>query len=138
MREVAVYLAIGFGVIGLLTLSLLTVRYRVNGRFLRISWLGVPIRWVRLTNIRQIGTHRVFWAERWFNTFSPSKRYLVLRKRSGLLKHLIITPRNQFVFKAELERARDRLPAAAGNGGSSANGSQRETTVAGTPQGAMR
>ncbi len=109
MREIAIHVAIGFGVLILLILSKATIRYRVTRRFLRISWLGLPVRWVRLKNIRQILTQRVSWAERWVNSFKPSNRYLLIRKHSGLFKNLVITPKNHMVFKADLERARSQL-----------------------------
>ena len=109
MREVAINIAIGFGVLILLILSKATIRYRVTARHLRISWLGLPVRWVRLQNIRQILTQRIRWAERWVNSFTPSNRYLLICKHSGLFKHLVITPRNHMVFRADLERARQLL-----------------------------
>ncbi len=109
MREIAINVAIGFGILILLVLSKGTIRYRVTSRFLRISWLGLPVRWVRLKNIRQILTQRVFWAEPWSNSFKHSNRYLLIRKHSGLFKSLVITPKNHMVFRADLERARSQL-----------------------------
>ena len=53
--------------------------------------------------------HRRFANIAWGNTFSPTNRYLLIRKYSGLFKNLVITPRNHMVFKADLERARHRL-----------------------------
>jgi len=109
MRELAINLAIGFLGLILLVLSKATIRYCITPRFLRIHWLGIPVRWVRLKNIRQVATQRVFWSERWSNIFSPTNRYLLIRKYSGLFKNLVITPKNHMVFKADLGRARDRL-----------------------------
>ncbi len=120
MRENAIHAAIGFVILMFLILSKTTIRYHVTARWLRISWLGLPVRWVRLKNIRQILSQRVFWAERWANTLSPTNRYLLIRKYSGLFKNLVITPRNHMVFKAELERRRSQLlssPAPAGTSG---------------------
>ncbi len=122
MRDLAIILAFVFLGTGLLVLSCTTIRYHVTARCLRITWLGLPVRWVRLLNIKHIGTQRLFWAEKWCNTLSPGNRYLVIHKKSGLLKNLVITPKNHFVFKAELDRARvllvppaaDPLPSSGG------------------------
>jgi len=109
MRDLAIQLAIGFGCVVLLALSKVTILYRISPRRLVIRWLGIPVRWVRLTNIVHIGLQRTFWAERWINSFSPGNRHLLIRRRSGLCRNLVISPKNHFVFKAELERARSRL-----------------------------
>jgi|GEM_PF-2766175 hypothetical protein len=88
-------------------LAILGIRYRITERHLVISWLGIPVRWVRLDRIRSVGTTPVWWAERWPNALRWRGRYLVVRKQGWLFKHMIITPRNPFVFRAELLRARD-------------------------------
>ncbi|MBN2506284.1 MAG: hypothetical protein JXQ71_06285 [Verrucomicrobia bacterium] len=107
MREIAIYSAIGLWGVVLLCLSVVTIRYRITARWLVISWMGLPVRWLRLTNIGQITVQRRFWVERWHNSLSPGNRYLLLEKKFGLLcRHLAITPRNHLIFKAELEAAR--------------------------------
>jgi hypothetical protein len=90
-------------------MAVLAINYRVTARYLQVTWLRIPIRSVRLDHIRNIGTTPVFWAERWPNTFSVGNRCLVIRKRGWLFRHLIITPKNPFVFRAELVRARERV-----------------------------
>jgi hypothetical protein len=90
-------------------LAVLAINYRVTARHLQVTWLRIPIRSVRLDHIRNIGTVPVFWAERWPNTFSVGNRCLVIRKRGWLFRHLVITPKNPFVFRAELVRARDKI-----------------------------
>jgi len=81
------------------------IRYRITSRWLLITLLGVPLRWVSLTNIRFITDHCKEAAEHWPNTHNPKTRTLVIRKRHGLFRNLVITPYKRFVFKAELERA---------------------------------
>jgi hypothetical protein len=111
MKEAAICVAIIFGSITLFVLSLYTVRYRITRRFLKVTWLGVPVRLVRLTHIAHVGFNYVPWAELWVSTLRTGNRRLVIHKRFGLLfKHLIITPRHHFVFKAELDRALKQLP----------------------------
>ena len=94
-----------FAAAGLLLWSATTIRYRVTERHLRISWLGLPLRWVRLENIKHVGNRPVFWAERWPSVLFDSRRMLVIRRRRGLFRNLVITPQYPFEFKAALERA---------------------------------
>jgi hypothetical protein len=112
MRELAITFLFVLAGLVLLALSVNTVNYRITARSLVITWLGLPVRWVRLSNIKQITSQRVFWAEKWVNSFSPGNRYLLIQKRSGLIKNLVITPKNHFVFKADLERARNLVVSA--------------------------
>lgn len=86
------------------------IRYRITARHLQIRLFGIPIRRVRLDNIRYVGTARVVFAEKWPNGWFPSHhRFLVIRKRRGLIKNFIITPHQRYVFKAEIDRARQAL-----------------------------
>ena len=94
-----------FAAAGLLLWSAATIRYRVTERYLRISWLGLPVRWVRLENIKRVSNRPVFWAERWPSALFDSRRMLVVRRRRGLFRNLVITPQYPFEFKAALERA---------------------------------
>lgn len=81
------------------------IRYRITRRWLLITLLGVPLRWVSLRNIRFITDHAKELCETWPNTHSPKTRILIIRKRRGLFRNLMITPQKRFVFKAELEKA---------------------------------
>ena len=96
-------------VVGLLVL-LICIRYRVGEKYLIVSIFGIPVRWVRLTNIRHVGTARVRFAEQWHNQILVKPQtVLVIRKRRGLIKNLVITPLHRHAFMAEIERARDAL-----------------------------
>ena len=98
MREIAIYSALGFLALVLLILSVVTIRYRITDRWLVIFWLGIPVRWLRLKNIKQITVQRRFWVERWFNSITPANRYLLIEKNFGLVfRHLAITPKNHVV-----------------------------------------
>lgn len=81
------------------------IRYRITSRWLMITLFGLPLRWVSLRNIRFITDHCKEAAEHWPNTHNPKTRTLIIRKRRGLFRNLLITPHKRFVFKAELERA---------------------------------
>ena len=89
--------------------SVTTIQYYITPRFLKITWMGIPIRWVRLTSIRQLTPKSALWAERWCNTFRPANRLLAVHRRRGLFKTLLISPRNPYVFRADLYRARDAM-----------------------------
>ncbi len=86
------------------------IRYRITARHLQIRLFGLPIRRVRLDNIKYLGTHPVFFAEKWPNAwFVSHHRFLVIQKKCGLIKNLVITPKHRYVFKAELDHARRAL-----------------------------
>ena len=90
-------------------LAIPLIRYRITPRWLLITLLGVPLRWISLGNIRSISDHCHERYEPWPNTHNPKTRILFIRKRHGLFRHLLITPHKRFVFKAELEKAIHRL-----------------------------
>ena len=103
--------------LALLVCSIFTIRYRVTPRHLKITWLWfIPVRLIGLRNVKYVSAKQVFWAENWWNTFNIRNRTLVITKRTGLFKEVVITPRNPFVFKAQIERARQELlgPSASG------------------------
>jgi hypothetical protein len=99
------------GSIGLTVFALTRVTYRIGPEHLQVVLLGVPVRRVRLDNIRNIHTGKILFAEKWHNTFFPGPdRLLVIEKRRGLMRFLVITPERRFVFKAQLDQAiRERL-----------------------------
>src|SRR5947207_2893802 len=107
-----------FGALGLLLFLfflrwLITrVRYHIAHRHLKITLLGVTLRRIRLSDISAVSKRRgEGWAEHWWSTLRPNHRSLVIRRRRGLFRNVIITPRNRYIFKAELERAMERLNA---------------------------
>ena|SRR5437867_9987745 len=86
--------------------SLTRINYQITATHLRVTWCGIPIRRIRHDDIRLVSTKRVVWAEKWFNTFSPWSRWLVIHRKSGWFKHFVISPPNRFVFRSNLYRAR--------------------------------
>src|SRR5439155_21669044 len=101
-------LALIFGVIGLLAASGAAIRYRITPTHLEVTWLIFTLRRFRLDDVRYVSTRRSFWAEKWYNTWRVRNRRLTLRRKSGLIKTVSISPKNPFVFKAELDRAMGR------------------------------
>jgi hypothetical protein len=103
----------------LLLWSATSIRYHLTAKHLKVTWLGLPVRFLALQDIKHISHRPVFWAERWPSTLFDSRRMLVIRRRGGLFKHFVITPKYPFEFKASLEHARKRsLPGAPGSGAS--------------------
>lgn len=80
------------------------VRYRITDRHVRISLFGFGLRRIRLDRIASVSKRRgPGLAEHWWSTLRPSHRVLYLRKSRGLFRNVVITPRNRYAFKAELE-----------------------------------
>ncbi len=114
-------LALALGLAWLLVLAWILflrthIRYGIGSKHLKILLFGIPIRWIRLDNIRHIHGRKTSFAERWGNmVFTRHDRLLVIEKHHGLFKRCLITPDKRYVFKAELERAiRARLSAKQG------------------------
>jgi hypothetical protein len=85
----------------ILLICLRSVSYRVGRKHLKILVAGVPVRRVRLDNIRNIHTRKVRCLERWHNMLFPTAdRLVVIEKRRGLLKRILITPEQRYVFKS--------------------------------------
>jgi hypothetical protein len=109
--KIAVFVALSVLLLIFLLLWLLRhIRYSITPRHLKISLFGLSLRRIPLTQIESISKRRAEgWAENWWNTTKPGHRALVIRKRRGLIKNLVITPRNRYIFKADLQRAIDAV-----------------------------
>jgi hypothetical protein len=107
-----------FGALGLLLFCFFLmwvvthVHYHIALRHVKITLFGIVLRRIRISNIASVSKRRTDGlAENWWSTFRPNHRSLVIRRKRGLIKNVIITPRNRYVFKAELERAMERVNA---------------------------
>jgi hypothetical protein len=94
---------------GFLTWSVTTIRYHITGTHLKVTWLGLPVRWIPLGNIKHVGTRPEFWSERWPNVLFDTGRTLVIHRYDGWFKSFLITPKYPFQFKASLEQARESV-----------------------------
>jgi len=101
---------------GLLILLALQLRYRITQRHLKVTLFGLCLRRVRLSDIELVSKRQANRAERWYNTLRPAHRVLVVRRRRGWFKDFVITPKNRYVFKTELERVVAGLQTADGTG----------------------
>lgn len=104
-----------FAALGLLLLALFVIwlmghiRYQIRSRHVRIALFGIPLRRIRLENIHYVTKRRPDgWTEYWWTTLRPSHRTLVIRLRQGWRRNIVLTPRNRYVFRANLERAMQR------------------------------
>jgi hypothetical protein len=93
---------------GLLLLSASALTYHVTATHLKVTWLGVPVRRLRLEDIKRVGPRPVVWAERWPNCFDRG-RMLVIRRHTGLFRNFVITPKFPFEFRNSIELARKAL-----------------------------
>jgi hypothetical protein len=84
------------------------IRYEITSTHLEIRWLFATLRRFRLDDIKHVSTKGSLWAEKWYNTWRVRNRRLTLHRRTGLFKLVAISPKNPFVFKAELNRAIER------------------------------
>jgi len=113
MKLVVFVLLGAFASAGLLGALASRLRYVLTGRHLKVTLFGLCVRRIRLADIDSVSKRQSYWAEKWFNTLKPAHRMLVIRRRRGWLKDFIITPKNRYVFKAELEQALAKVKAEA-------------------------
>jgi len=111
MIKIVVYCSLGV-LIGILLFLWLVrqIRYRIGSRHVKVILFGIALRRVALANIETVSKRCADgWSEHWWSTMKPKHRMLVLRRRRGLFKNFVITPRNRYVFKTDLERALRRV-----------------------------
>jgi hypothetical protein len=112
--KLAVFVLLGAvlfaGLLGALASQL---RYVITDRHLNVTLFGFGLRRIRLADIESVSKRQAHPAEKWCNTLKPSHRLLVIRRRHGWFKEFIITPKNRYVFKTELEQALAKVKAAA-------------------------
>ena len=111
MKLVVFVLLGAFASAGLLCALASRLRYVLTARHLKVTLFGLCVRRIRLADIDSVSKRQSHWAEKWYNTLKPAHRMLVIRRRRGWLKDFIITPKNRYVFRAELEQAMAKLKA---------------------------
>ncbi len=97
----------------------LQVRYRITERYLKITLFGICVRRIALLDIESFSKRRPRWAENWWCTWRPFRRILVIKRKNGWRRNLVLTPFQRYVFRYDLELAIDRLIAAEGGAPSS-------------------
>jgi hypothetical protein len=90
------------------------IHYRITGRHVKVTLLGITLRRVALTDIECVTKRRSGWAENWWSTWRPFRRTLILRRRRGWRRDFVITPRYRYEFRSEVQQAIRRAKAAQG------------------------
>src|SRR5215831_7533026 len=86
------------------------IRYRIGSRHVKVLLFGLVIRRVALISIDAVSKRRgQGWTEYWWCTLRPKHRVLVLRRKRGLFRNFVITPKNRYIFRTDLERAIQRV-----------------------------
>lgn len=86
------------------------IHYRIGSRHLKILCGGLTLRRIELTGIKRISKREPKGlAEYWTSTFKLSHRMLTIERSSGLRRYIVITPRNRYVFLADLQNAIKRV-----------------------------
>ena len=93
---------------GLAIVLVRQLRYAVTARHLQVRLFGLCVRRIPFSEIVSVSKRQTRRAENWCNTLQASHRMLVIRRRRGWFRDFIITPKNRYVFKAELEAAMAR------------------------------
>lgn len=73
----------------------------IDNAYVRVLFLGIPIRKVALADIEFADRTWKWWNEHYNNTLNP-KRIVRLRRRSGWFRNFIITPPDPEGFLLEL------------------------------------
>jgi hypothetical protein len=81
------------------------LRYQITKTHFVITLFGIPLRWVRLEDVILVSKSRTKWAEPWSNTWKGSRRRIIIQKRRGLFKKILVTPQFRYEFKVDLENA---------------------------------
>ncbi len=101
-------LCLGLSTIALIALILwlpTQLHYRITKTHFEIVLFGIPLRWVRLQDIILVSKSRTKWAEPWSNTWKGSRRRIIIQKRCGFFKNILVTPQFRYEFKVDLEHA---------------------------------
>jgi hypothetical protein len=105
--KIAFYCAGATGAILTAFLWLMTqIEYRIGRTHLKVVLFGVPLRRIVLKEITSVSKREPRrMAENWCNTLKKSHRLITIQRSRGLRKYICITPRNRYVFLADLKNA---------------------------------
>ena len=81
------------------------VQYRIGRSKLRICVWGLKLRSIAYEDIEQVSKTRSRPAENWGTTLQFGHRQLVICRKTGFLREVIITPQMRYVFRNDLEEA---------------------------------
>lgn len=79
------------------------IDYRIDDRCLRVAWFGLTMRRIALSDIEKVDTCAPFWNEHWCNTLWLVRRVVRIRRKTGIFRNFIITPKNRDAFIRDLK-----------------------------------
>jgi hypothetical protein len=83
--------------------------YHIGRAAFRIRIFGLTVRRIPFSDIERVSKLRRHyrWSELedWTNTLSASRREMVLHRRSGLFRKLVITPQHRYEFRTQIRAA---------------------------------
>lgn len=83
--------------------------YQIGRDSLRVRLGKLVLRRIRFDDIDRVSKphSELRWSqtENWRNTFGDSRRLLVVHRRSGLFRRLVITPKHRYEFRRQLRAA---------------------------------
>ena len=105
--KLVIFASAGLAAFAMVMYWLMTrIHYRIGSKHLKITLFGLTIRRVDLLDIKRISKRKPSRAaEYWYNTLKPSHRLLAVQRLSGLRKFVVISPRNRYIFLADLQNA---------------------------------
>jgi hypothetical protein len=109
--KLVVFAAAGLMFFALFVVWLQTrIQYRIGSKHLKILCLGLTLRRIDLADIKRISKRKPpRLAEYWYSTLKPKHRLLAIQRNGGLRKFVVISPRNRYVFMADLQNAIHRV-----------------------------
>ena len=84
------------------------IDFRLGSKAVVIEWMGLAVRRIPLADINQVSKRLKGKPEVWRNTLKGNHRMLVLYRKNGM-RPVVITPRNRYVFRNQLEANLERL-----------------------------
>ena len=88
------------------------IDFRVGSRSVVVEWMGFTLRRIPISDIGRISKRLKGKPEVWRNTLRGDHRMLVLYRKNGK-RPVLITPKNRYVFRNQLEASLERLAARA-------------------------
>lgn len=96
--------------LALLAWLITQLRYRIGSRQLKIMLFGIPLRRISYEHITRVSKRTPKGlAEYWYNCFKYNHRLLSIERTRGLRKFICITPKNRYIFLADLKSAARRM-----------------------------
>jgi hypothetical protein len=85
------------------------IRYVIGRSSLRVVLFGQTLRRIPFADIERVGKPKReagwFQTESWRNTGDDDHRALIIHRKSGWRRRVLITPRHRYAFRGELREA---------------------------------